>query len=221
MVIWCNLPPAGADYVPDVIQFTLPPGDDPTVIAVPIIDDVIAEDSNQYFIGVLGFSGNPTGAVLGRDAILLGIQDNDRKRISIQFLFVNVVFVFAEATIRFQFLLSVVDEQDVDFTHNLLVTRDLDSEHNYSIALSGSPNTAEDDDFFVSDDTFYFPPDVSSINVSVTIRGDTRIELPETFDVRLRQREGPNFVVDPLTRNIIVEIRDNDGGWSILLILPT
>ncbi|CAI8052754.1 hypothetical protein GBAR_LOCUS28872 [Geodia barretti] len=190
-----NLATPGADYVPDVIQFTVPPGDGPTVIAVPIIDDVIAEDSNQYFIGVLGFSGNPTGAVLGRDAILLGIQDND------------------QATIRFQFLLSVVDEQDVDFTHNLLVTRDVDSEQNYSIALRGSPNTAEDDDFFVSDDTFYFPPDVSSINVSVTIRGDTRIELAETFDVRLRQRGGPNFVVDPLTRNIIVEIRDNDGDY--------
>ena len=130
----------------------------------------------------------------------------------------NVVIVFAEAAIRFQFLLSAVDEQDVDFTHNLLVTRDLDSEHNYSIALSGSPNTAEDDDFFVSDDTFYFPPDVSSINVSVTIRGDTRIELVETFDVRLRQRGRPNFVVDPLTRFISVGIRDNDGGWSILLV---
>ena len=139
----------------------------------------------------------------------------------LSFSLVNVVIVFAEATIGFQFLLSSADEQDVDFTHNLLVTRDVDSEQNYSIALSGSPNTAEDDDFFVSDDTFYFPPDVSSINVSVTIRGDTRIELAETFDVRLRQRGGPNFVVDPLTRNIIVEIRDNDGGWSILLILPT
>jgi hypothetical protein len=190
-----NLATPGADYVPDVIQFTIPPGDGPTVIPVPIIDDVIAEDSDQYFIGVLGFSGSPTGAVLGRDAILMGIQDND------------------QATIRFQFLSSAVDEQDVDFTHNLLVTRDVDSEQNYSISLSGSPNTAEDDDFFVSDDTFYFPPDVSSINVSVTIRGDTRIELAETFDVRLRQRGGPNFVVDPLTRLISVGIRDNDGDY--------
>ena len=69
-----------------MIQFTIPPGDGPTVIAVPIIDDVIAEDSNQYFIGVLRFSGNATGAVLGRDAILLGIQDNDRKIFSTQFL---------------------------------------------------------------------------------------------------------------------------------------
>ena len=123
-----------------------------------------------------------------------------------------LLLCFAEATIGFQFLLSAVDEQDVDFTHNLLVTRDVDSEQNYSISLSGSPNTAEDDDFFVSDDTFYFPPDVSSINVSVTIRGDTRIELAETFNVRLRQRGGPNFVVDPLTRLISVGIRDNDGG---------
>ncbi|CAI8040262.1 hypothetical protein GBAR_LOCUS22443, partial [Geodia barretti] len=190
-----NLAIPGADYVPDVIPFTIPPGDGPTIIPVPIIDDVIAEDSDQYFIGVLSFSGNPTGAVLGRDAILLGIQEND------------------QATIGFQFLSSSVDEQDVDFTHNLLVTRDVDSEQNYSIALRGSPITAEDGDFFVSDDTFYFPPDVSSINVSVTIRGDTRIELVETFDVRLSQRGGPNFVVDPLTRLISVGIRDNDGDY--------
>ena len=73
--------------MPDVIQFTIPPGDGPTVISVPIFDDVIAEDSDQYFIGVLSFSGSPTGAVLGRDAILMGIQDNDRKkRFSTQFL---------------------------------------------------------------------------------------------------------------------------------------
>ena len=68
--------------MPDVIQFTIPPGDGPTVISVPIFDDVIDEDSDQYVIGVLRFSGNPTGAVLGRDAILMGIQDNDRKRFS-------------------------------------------------------------------------------------------------------------------------------------------
>ena len=86
--------------MPDVIQFTIPPGDGPTVIPVLIIDDVIAEDSDQYFIGVLSFSGNPTGAVLGRDAILMGIQDNERKK-TIDFLsgssMVNVVIVFCRS----------------------------------------------------------------------------------------------------------------------------
>ena len=125
---------------------------------------------------------------------------------------------FPDAIIQFQSLLDVVDEQDVDFVHNLLVTRNIESEQNYSIALRSSSTTAEDDDYFVSDDTLYFPPDVSSINVSVTIRGDTRIELVDIFEVTLRQRGGPSFLVDPLTRSISVGISDNDGGEAVVRV---
>ena len=117
-----------------------------------------------------------------------------------------------DATIQFESLSSTVEEQDVDFTFDLLVTRDIDSEQNYSIALVGTSETAEDDDYFVSDNIFNFPPDVSSISVSVVIRGDTRIELAESFSVRLRQSGGPNFLVDLLTRSTTMEITDNDGG---------
>ena len=130
--------------------------------------------------------------------------------------FVISLLYFPDAIIQFQSLLDGVDEQNVDFIHNLLVTRNIESEQNYSIALRGSSTTAEDDDYFVSDDTLYFPPDVSSINVSVIIRGDTRIELVDIFEVRLRQRGGPSFLVDPLTRSISVEIRDNDGGETVV-----
>ena len=123
---------------------------------------------------------------------------------------------FPDAIIQFQSLFDGVDEQDVDLVHNLLVTRSIESEQNYSIALRGSSSTAEDDDYFVSDNTFYITPDVSSINVSVTIRGDTRIELVDIFEVRLHQRGGPSFLVDPLTRSISVEIHDNDGGETVV-----
>ena len=114
--------------------------------------------------------------------------------------------------------MDVVDEQDIDFVHNLVVTRNIESEQNYSIALRGSSSTAEDDDYFVSDDIFYFPPDVSSINVPVTIRGDTRIEMVDTFEVRLRQRGDPSFLVDSLTRSISVGISDNDGGETVVRV---
>ena len=53
---------------------------------------------------------------------------------------------------------------------------------------------------------------MSSISVSVVIRGDTRIELAESFSVRLSQSGGPNFLVDLLTRSTTVGITDNDGG---------
>ena len=130
--------------------------------------------------------------------------------------FVISLLYFPDAIIQFQSLLDGVDEQDVDFVHNLVVTRNIESEQNYSIALRGSSTTAEDDDYFVSDDTLYFPPDVSSINVSVTIRGDTRIELVDIFEVRLHQRGGPSCLVNPLTRSISVGISDNDGGEIVV-----
>ena len=125
-------------------------------------------------------------------------------------------FFFSAAIIRFKSLFDVVDEQDVDFVHNLLVIRNIESEQNYSIALRGSSTTAEDDNYFVSNETFYFPPDVSSINVPVIIRGDTRIEMADVFEVTLHQRGGPSFLVDPLTRSISIEIRDNDGGETVV-----
>ena len=131
--------------------------------------------------------------------------------------FVISLLYFPDTIIQFQSLLDGVDEQDVDFVHNLVVIRNIESEQNYSIVLRGSSTTAEEDDYFVSDNIiFYFPPDVSSINVSVTIRGDTRIELVDIFEVTLRQRGGPSFLVDPLTRSISVGISDNDGGETVV-----
>ena len=52
--------------------------------------------------------------------------------------------------------------------------------------------------------------------MSVTIRGDTRIEMVDVFEVTLRQRGGPSFLVDPLTRSVSVEIHDNDGGETVV-----
>ena len=46
-------------------------------ISVPIFDDDIAEDAEQYFVCVLAFEGDYPGAILGRSAVLLGIFDND------------------------------------------------------------------------------------------------------------------------------------------------
>ena len=109
--------------------------------------------------------------------------------------------------------MNIAEEEDVDFNFDLLLTRDIESELNYSLVLTGIPGTAEeDDDFFVSNDVIYFPPDVSSINVSVVIRGDTIIELTEVFNVSLRQRGVPSFAVDLLSRTATIEITDNDGG---------
>ena len=197
-----------------------------------IIDDRIAENSEQHFIGVLNFvREDPPGASLSSNTAILTILDNnDCKFLSqvgikkcegatynyvVLFLiqkFVISLLYFPDAIIRFESLLDVVDEQDVDFVHNLVVTRNIESEQNYSITLRSSSITAEDDDYSVLDNIFYFPPDVSSINVPVTIHGDTRIELVDIFEVTLRSTGVPVFVVDRLTRTTSVGIIDNDGG---------
>ena len=66
---------AGTDYLPDEIQFTIPPGDGPIIVPVPIIDDAIAEDPNQFLIAVLNV---PREATLGKThVILLVILDDD------------------------------------------------------------------------------------------------------------------------------------------------
>ena len=70
-------PTAGVDFPTDTILFTIPPGNESVKISIPLFDDNIAEDSDQYFVGVLAFEGDYPGATLGRSIVLLGILDND------------------------------------------------------------------------------------------------------------------------------------------------
>ena len=56
------------------------PGDGGNIVVqIPIIDDVIAEETEQVFVGVLSFAGDSNGATLGRNATKLIITDDDGK----------------------------------------------------------------------------------------------------------------------------------------------
>ena len=68
---------AGVDFPTDIILFTILPGNGSVEISIPIFDDNIAEDFDQYFVGVLAFEEDYPGATLGRSIVLLGILDND------------------------------------------------------------------------------------------------------------------------------------------------
>ena len=105
-----------------------------------------------------------------------------------------------------------MEERDEDFIYNLNITRNIESELNYTIAISSSSITAEAEDYSVPDGPFQFPPEVSNISVPVTIRGDTRIELSEIFEVTLHQDTGPSFLVGLTGKGVTVGINDNDGG---------
>ena len=62
----------------DPVTVIVPPGDGASILVqLPIIDDVIAEEREQFFVGVLSFAGDSNGATLGRTATKLIITDDD------------------------------------------------------------------------------------------------------------------------------------------------
>ena len=65
---------------------------------------------------------------------------------------------------------------------------------------------------------FIFPPDQQTLNVTVTIRGDERIELEEMFEVTLRSVGDVGFLVSFTTRTTTVLIEDDDGSKSTHLL---
>ena len=71
---------AGEDYITDVITVEVPAGIGPTVVPIPIVDDKIKENSEQYFVGVLDISGDSMGAQIGAiNTTLLIITDDESK----------------------------------------------------------------------------------------------------------------------------------------------
>ena len=71
---------AGEDYITDVITVVVPAGKGPTDVSIPIVDDKIKENFEQYFVGVLDISGNSTEAQIGaNNTILLIIEDDESK----------------------------------------------------------------------------------------------------------------------------------------------
>ena len=108
-----------------------------------------------------------------------------------------------------------MEERDEDFIYNLIITRNRESELNYTIGISSSSITAEPEDYSVSDGMYRFPPEVSNISIPVTIRGDTKIELNELFEVTLSPGRGPSFLTRILGTEVTVGISDNDGSKSL------
>ena len=75
--IQCTI--AGVDFSGDNITFTISPGDSGFVVQFRVFDDQIQENSEENFICLLHFSDNSKGAVIGRNAVRLVIEDNDSK----------------------------------------------------------------------------------------------------------------------------------------------
>ena len=129
----------------------------------------------------------------------------------LSFPYIDLVIEFVESTHN-------VEEGDTDFTYNLVLNKSRQSEETYTLRIEGISNTAGDEDFSIPSPSVVFPANASTINVPVTIIGDTRIELTEQFSVRVTN-QGLLSVNTVATINI----RDNDGSkcliaWSNLFI---
>ena len=105
----------------------------------------------------------------------------------------------------------VLEEGDSDIRFNITVFKSLETEQSYIITLVGMPLSAEEDDYSLPD-VFIFLPESETLDVFVTITGDTRIEQTENFTMRVEQLGVPPFGVDPSTVSTLISIVDNDGG---------
>ena len=102
----------------------------------------------------------------------------------------------------------------MDFQFDLVITKSLPSEQTYTIQLQSALITAEAEDFSLPPASFRFPPDLENLIVSVTITGDTSIELLESFNLFAVGIGEPRFVRDG-TSDATVTIEDNDGSKLI------
>ena len=119
--------------------------------------------------------------------------------------------LYKDITIGFVESSHVLEEGDSDIRFNISVFKSLETEQSYMITLVGMPLSAEEDDYSLSDMSIFFPEN-ETLDVFVTITGDTRIEQAENFTIRVEQSGGPPFGVDPNTVSTLISIVDNDGG---------
>ena len=123
------------------------------------------------------------------------------------YLYTDLVIQFVESTHN-------VEEGDTKFTYNLVLNKSRESEETYNLTIEGISNTAGDEDFSIPSSSVDFPANASTINVSVTIIGDMRIELTEQFSVSVT-KPGlfPIASVNTIAR---INIRDNDGSKCLI-----
>ena len=64
---------AGGDYVRSAAALTFPPGETSTTVVVPLLDDAVHEDTEDFLVAL----ANPHGAVLARREAVATIEDDD------------------------------------------------------------------------------------------------------------------------------------------------
>jgi hypothetical protein len=178
-----------ADYGSTSGTLTFGPGEDTKTITVPIVDDSIAEDDENFFVNL----SDPLGATIADDRGVGTIVDNDA-RISI-----NDV--------------TVTEGNSGTTPATFAVTLSHRSSKTITVHYATADGTATAPaDYGSTSGTVTFAPGETSKDVVVQVRGDTIDEPNETFTVKLSQPTNAGFADDTGVGTIIDD--DRNGAFS-------
>jgi hypothetical protein len=180
---------APADYGSTSGTLTFGPGEDTKTITVPIVDDSIAEDDENFFVDL----SDPLGATIADDRGVGTIVDNDA-RISI-----NDV--------------TVTEGNSGTTPATFKVTLPHRSSKTITVHYATADGTATAPaDYATTSGTVTFAPGETSKDVVVQVRGDTIDEPNETFTVKLSQPTNAGFADDTGVGTIVDD--DRNGAFS-------
>jgi hypothetical protein len=164
-------------------------------ISIDILNDLITESSETFAITLNNIVSNDVTVTMGDSVHIVTITDGDSGQ-----------------TVGFASALSAVTETDANFTYNIPVDRSTiggtvstDYYTTDGTAINGADYTA-------ATGTIIFTANESTVNIPITILGDTTHESSETFTVSLCNARSNDVSVNsvPTTPVHTVTITDDD-----------
>jgi hypothetical protein len=179
---------AGSDYVATTASVTFNPGKTSQSIVVPILGDTVAEDDE--YLGVQLTAA--TNATVFNGGVAGNILDDDMPpTISIS----DASLVEGNSgTSVMTFVVSLSNPSGQEISVNFAT-------------VNGTAKTS-DNDYVAQSGSLYFAPGQTSQTIEIVIKGDTRKEQNETFQVRLSGASSASITDGQGTGTII----NDDGG---------
>jgi hypothetical protein len=157
---------AGADYTAKSGTLTFGVGETSKEISVPILDDTIDEYEEQFYVRL----SNAVQAKIGDSYYGYGtIQDNDDAPL------ITISDVSKNEGQR----------NNTSFTFTVSLSSASGKWIYVDFATANGTATTADSDYFANSGTAYIAPGSMSTTITVTVRGDKKKELNETFLVNL------------------------------------
>jgi len=175
-----------SDYIGINSNITFSPGETEQTIFIPILDDTIDENEEEFFLNL----GSPVNAIVNKNQVKIKITDNDFPSFIVDDISINEGDGIATLTV------SLSSQSNVGVSVNYYTS------NNDAIAPS---------DFLENTGTLMFEPGVTTANIQLSIIDDSLDEIDETFFVLLK--DATNAII--LNQQAVLTIIDNDGLPSI------